>query len=120
MSVPLSNVRPNSSILNVFYCNVRSVKNKLLELHEILYALDFNIIVLTESWLSPLLSNGILDPKGLFNIYRKDRAHGYCDVCIFVSTQFQSYIIDIDIKLYGEEELVGCRVVCQGLDFFYL
>jgi len=33
----------------------------------------FKVIILTETWLSDMMNDGILDPKALYNIYRKNR-----------------------------------------------
>jgi len=72
-------------------------------------------VILSESWLSPILSNGILDPKSLFNIYRKDRSDGYGGACIFVSKNVQSYVIDPVKEPILNREIVGCKIICKDI-----
>ena len=66
----------NSSIVSeikLYYCNARSIKNKLSDLHGLLYMSDYNVIALSETWLLPQLTDAIIDPRGLYTVYRKDR-----------------------------------------------
>jgi len=51
----------------------RSLKNKLCELHYTLYSSYLSIIWVAESWLNDSITNAMLDPQGLFDIYRRDR-----------------------------------------------
>jgi len=70
----------------LFYCNVRSLRNRLIDLHAVLYGNHFNIITLTETWLSDEVTDGLLDPKSLFAIFKRDRdcLHPSGGVCIMV------------------------------------
>ena len=85
------------SKIKVIYFNARSLKNKLPSLHNILYNNVYEIICVTESWLDGDFSNGLLDPKGHFNIYRIDRASNNpaAGVCIFVKRHINSAATDI-------------------------
>jgi len=47
---------------------VRSLRNRLIDLHDVLYGHNYDIITLTETWLSDEVTDGLLDPKGLFAI----------------------------------------------------
>ena len=110
-----SNILSTDKILNCFYCNARSIKNKLLELHDVLYGGFYNIVCISESWLSPNMIDGILDPSGLYKIYRKDRVDGYGGVCIFVSRFIHSSFISIDNSIYADVELVACGITFKGI-----
>ena len=51
-----------------------------------MYNSNVHIIIITESWLHEGITDGLLDPQGLFNVFRSDRTHG-CGggVCVLVS-----------------------------------
>ena len=53
--------------------NARSIVNKLPELHNVMYVEDFDLILITETWLHEGISSGVLDPPSAFNIIRQDR-----------------------------------------------
>ena len=64
----------SQSILRCVMFNARSVVNKLGELHELLYdGATADCFCITESWLHDEISNGLLDPKSMFSIFRCDR-----------------------------------------------
>jgi len=70
--------------------------NKTTELHELLYNNDFNIIAVTESWLSSNISNGLLDPQGAFHVLRRDRTGtSGGGVCAFVNSKLSSKPVDL-------------------------
>jgi hypothetical protein len=73
VSRQLINVSSFPPVLNCFYCNAQSLKNKLIELNDILFAGNYNIVCFSESWLAPIVTDGLLDPSGQYTIYRKDR-----------------------------------------------
>ena len=41
----------------------RNLNNKFLSFHNFIYSDSYNIIVITESWLRPNISEGFIDPK---------------------------------------------------------
>jgi len=98
-----------------YYCNARSLKNKLSDLHALLYSNRYSIICFSESWLSLVVSDGILDPRGLYNIYRKDREDGFPGVVIFVSKYIDSVPIPIKQNNCSNAELIGISVKCFDL-----
>jgi len=61
----------------LYYCNVRSLRNRLIYLLDVFYGHNYNIITLTETWLSDEITDGLLDPKGLFAIFRRDRVYSH-------------------------------------------
>ena len=97
-----------NQLLHCYYCNARSLKNKLIHLHDILYSGKYNVICISETWLLDKLTNGLLDPKSLFSIYRKDRG-GYGGVCMFISKFISSNVICLDTR-FNEVELIGCKL----------
>ena len=110
--------------LKAFYCNAQSIKNKLSDLHDLLYSFEFEIIAISESWLSSIVVNGILDPRSKYTIYRRDRESKVGGgVCIFVSNVIHSSGIVTDILLFPGSELVGCSLhvgnSCLTLLCFY-
>jgi len=54
--------------------NARSLCNKLVELHYLLYSSKFDILLVTESWLRAGITNGLLDPESKFTVLRHDRS----------------------------------------------
>ena len=61
-------------------------KNKLADLHFIMYDSNVHIIIITEYWLHEGITDGLLDPQGLFNVFRSDRTHGRGGgVCVLIS-----------------------------------
>ena len=61
-------------LLSCVYFNARSLKNKLVDLHCVLYNDPKpDICFITESWLNSTVTNAMLDPHNEFNIFRYDR-----------------------------------------------
>ena len=117
----------NSSSVNVssficYYCNAQSIKNKLSDLHDLLYSFEFNVVLLSETWLITNLTDALLDPRGLFTIFRKDRVlRAGGGVCILVLNDSNTHtsIISIDYDQFPAE-IVGCRLHLKhmSLNFF--
>lgn len=61
--------------LKCLLANVRSIRNKLLlDFHAIVYAKEFDIIALTETWLDQSVMDHEIIPHG-YSIFRKDRSN---------------------------------------------
>jgi hypothetical protein len=61
--------------LNIFYQNVRGLRTKFIPLKTIFLTFgNYDIIILTGTWLSPAISNSELSLYG-YHIYRLDRNH---------------------------------------------
>jgi len=102
--------KPSSAqTLSCLLFNARSLCNKLFEFHYILYNNDHVIIMIIETWLTPELTNGLLDPNNLYDIYRCDRSSRGGGVCILCHRSMRSYQIDIDIQ-YRDLELLNIHV----------
>ncbi len=65
---------------------MRSLCNKLQELYQLLYSRSYDILLVTETWLSDRVPNSLLDPYNQFTICRCDRYDnsGYGGVCAFI------------------------------------
>ena len=59
--------------LNCLLFNARSVVANLSEFQYTLYSCNYDIILVTETWLTAHDTNGLLDPEGRYVIVRRDR-----------------------------------------------
>lgn len=57
------------------HLNIRSLKNKIEEVHQILCSHPIDVLTLSETWLTPHTEDTILAVNG-FNLYRCDRSKG--------------------------------------------
>src|SRR5207244_3848434 len=63
----------NQSVnLHILYSNVRSIKNKLSELHFVMSETGADITVASETWLNDTILDSMIAPDG-FCVFRKDR-----------------------------------------------
>ena len=60
----------------MFLCNARSIVNKFPEMNQLMYSMTYDIILVTESWLTEGISSGLIDPCNRFTIIRRDRCSG--------------------------------------------
>ena len=75
-----------NSLTNCTLVTASSLKNKLADLHFIMYNGNVHIIIITESWLHEGITDGLLDSQGLFNVFSSDRTHGRGGgVCVLIS-----------------------------------
>ncbi|KAG5897261.1 hypothetical protein JTB14_013162 [Gonioctena quinquepunctata] len=63
--------RPKNS--SIYYQNVRGLRTKLWELEQSVSSCDYDVIVLTETWLNNDIGNGELNLTN-YNLFRKDRS----------------------------------------------
>src|SRR5262245_17759473 len=66
----------HSHVLNCFYFNPRITLNKLTDLF-LLQREDFDIILISETWLSDSISDALLSLESAFNVFRPDRVDGF-------------------------------------------
>ena len=72
--------------------NARSLKNKLADLHVFLHCNSPDLVFVTESWLDGSVTDGVIDPSGLYSVYRHDRLFKVGGgVLALVSNRFHSY-----------------------------
>ena len=71
--------------------NARSLTNKLPDLHYVLYSeTEFDCLLITESWLTDEITDGMLDPESKYHILRCDRKVGRGGgVCAFIRRSFR-------------------------------
>ena len=92
--------------------NACSLTNKLPDLHYVLYSeTEFDCLLITESWLTDEITDGMLDPESKYHILRCDRKVGRGGgVCafirgvVFVLCQTVSWVLLMDSKY--------CRLMC--------
>ena len=96
---------------NCCLLNARSVVNKLPELHYLLYFSNYNIILITESWLHAGITNGLLDSDNKFTVMRCDRPSTTCGggICAFVRNSLQVTLVNFDNKY------AGLKLLCRRL-----
>jgi len=61
-----------SLLLNAYYCNVRSLRSKLVDLHCLLNCPKSIVLLFTETWCNENLTDGLLDSGGLYNVFLRD------------------------------------------------
>ena len=66
--------RGEKETLKVFYCNARSIRNKMEELRGVIAMEDLDIIGITESWANTEDMPDFFEIKG-FNLFRRDRVN---------------------------------------------
>jgi len=85
--------------------------NKLPQLHDQLYSYDNVIVCVTETFLHSGISNGLLDPKHLYTIIRKDRSSGKGGgVCRFVNQNILICQLPLP-EIYADLEMLCFDIV---------
>lgn len=115
---PPDSITTNASInfstkcISVYYSNARSVRNNLAELHVKLYDEKYSVVCISESWLCSNFKNSMLDPRSLFNIYRRDRTARWPagGVCIFIHREIKSCLDFIDSARFPDSEIIACNI----------
>ena len=93
--------------------NCRKITNKLVEFWNILETAKPSIVILTETWLNPNISNHEIFPPALdYEVYRRDRPDGWGGVAIGIgpgidgkllheAKDCEAIFIEIDLKQNG-------------------
>ena len=94
--------------------NARSLKNKLPDLHQLIYSSNEpRMTFISETWLSCSVTNSMLDPRHHFNIFRCDRpGRSGGGVCAMISLQYKCHervFSDDDFSMVKHS---GCEIVC--------
>ena len=96
----MSNSNPkNYSMLSSLLINARSLKNKIADLHYLLYGENnnYDIISFCETWLNNTVSDSMLDPHNRFNVFRCDRVgKGGGGVCVFINRSLHCERVLVD------------------------
>lgn len=91
--------------------NARSVANKLIDLHHLMYSETFACILITESWLHPHIYDGVIDPNRKFKIFRKDRVNAKGGgVLVLVRRCYSVERLSFNSK-FNILEIVGIRLL---------
>ena len=96
----------NNNLLSFEYFNARSVKNKLPDLHYVIYNENTPLItIITESWLNETVSDSMADQKGYYNILRSDRKNGITGggVAVLISKHLNIQRISISDEFSMQE-----------------
>ena len=94
--------------------NLQSINNKKAEILLMLERDNPDIVVGTETWLKPDVSNAEIFPSS-YTIYRKDRADGYGGVILAVKTDYVSEMITLPTdKSDTELETVFAKITLEN------
>ena len=116
MSSPIQtrtkSARPNQSLLRIVNINFQSVTSKKADLIQLIDSVKPHIIVGTETWINPDISDSeIIPPELNYQIYRNDWADGYGGVMLaitkdIISSEVPELKTDCEI-VWAEIDIVG-------------
>jgi len=90
----------------------------LSDFHYVLYNCNYDIVLVTETWLTASDTNGLLDPEGAYSIVRRDRLHSVGGgVCIAVKRGLKY------VEVYctaSSVEMLCVDVVCFNSRFRFI
>ena len=100
--------------LKCFYLNARSLCNKIPQLHDLLSRSTFDIIFVTETWLTDSLSDALLLTTSGYSIFRHDRnGKKGGGVAIIYKTTLHLKNIKLN-ELYLNQEFIICELSLIG------
>ena len=70
----ITHSQPPLSELSIDYQNVRGLRTKTADLYAASYESEYDVIVLTETWLDDAISSTMLFDDNRFTVYRTDRS----------------------------------------------
>lgn len=94
-----------NSMISCCYLNTRSLVNKLSIFQSYIYSSDFDVICLTETWLSESIFDQEILPIN-YNIYRKDRHSGGGGVLIAIKDTFPVSVFSLNLPNNAPEAIV--------------
>ena len=99
--------------------NIRSLKNKLPEFHNLLYSRLPDLAFITESWLNTSITNNMLDPDRQYNIYRSDRIESKVGggSIVFVQKRYKCDQVQIPDTCKNLISVSGCDIICFDIYF---
>ena len=119
-----NNAEVFDSSLTVYYQNVRGLRTKIDEFFLAVSDLEYDLIVLTETWLNDVINSAQLFGQG-YNVYRKDRN---CDisgktrgggVLIAIKNIYSSYqcttCVDPDLEHLWVNVECNKQLICVGV-----
>jgi len=108
----------HDKFLHITLLNARSVCNKLPELHHLLYYENWQVVVITETWLNSNIPDGLSDPSHRYHIFRCDRnVRRGGGVCVLVNRELNAvnvYISEcyLDVELLCID-IIRCKANCR-------
>ena len=91
----------------------------LADFHYVLYNCNYDIVLVTESWLTESDINGLLDPEGAYSIVRRDRLHTVGGgVCTAVRRELK--YIEVCCTAAGSVEMLCVDVVCFNSKYRFI
>jgi len=95
-----------NTLLNCCLINARSLCNKRVELHHFMVTDSPDVLLVTESWLTPEYSSTLLaDPK-CYSLLRNDRSSLGGGVCVFIKSGIDFVSVDVPSAFNDLELLV--------------
>ena len=82
-------------LIKVCYSNSRSLCNKLPKLLAIINSREYDILIFTETWLNPDITNGMISDNNFYTLFRLDRltnTHGG-SILIYIKHYYQAYAL---------------------------
>ena len=114
-----SSIVQSCSRMNCLLFNARSVVANLADFHYVLYNCNYDIVLVTESWLTESDTTGLLDPEGAYSIVRRDRLHTVGGgVCIAVRRELK--YIEVCCTAAGSVEMLCVDVVCFNSKYRFI
>uniref|UniRef100_A0A914MN57 Reverse transcriptase domain-containing protein n=1 Tax=Meloidogyne incognita TaxID=6306 RepID=A0A914MN57_MELIC len=92
--------------------NARSLKNKLSEFSFLLQTKKFDILLITETWLSNLVPNSLICPSSDYNVFRTDRNKNGGGVAILTKSFFQ--VNKLEIKKTPQINIAGIDILLNN------
>ena len=116
------------SSLSIYYQNARGINSKLVELFNSLLTCNFELIILTETWLTDSVANSEFCPDN-FEIYRSDRKFNKTTLTrgggVLIAMRKYFSVLLIDLSPHGFDELhlidiVGVKLTYRYVSFYIL
>ena len=103
----------NAQLLSVVLFNARSLNNKLPDLQYLLNAYNYDVVCITESWLSPHITNNVILGDCSYSFARTDRSASHSDggICVLTNnTSTKAVAISIPL-LFAHVELCVIDII---------
>ena len=101
----ITNQHHTSNQINIIVINFQSIVRKKTDLSCIIDSINPDILIGTETWLSPSISSSEFFPSG-YIVYCKDREDGYRGVLLAHKSSYKSYQLISDDTC----ELLACQI----------
>jgi len=100
------NIIVSYKTLNFYYVNARSIcKKKRNQFTTLLATLDYDVVVITETWLDDSVTNGMISISGAYCVHRCDRGSRAGGVAIFAKHDLETSVVPIKPEYSGLEIL---------------